>query len=458
MIGHRACAAGGPRSGLDGLPGPARCLIVIGTRQEAITLFPVVHALQDSPYFDPFVVVTSQATGQYEPVLELAGIEADADLRCEPHGRTVNRVIAGLVSRFDDLLTQLRGGPERRRRPRLGVLGSNSATYPSAAIVHGASTSALGAALAATGAHIPVVSVTADDCGTASGPGTADFNQRLVSRLASFHMTPTSTGLSRLVAEGTPVERIFITGDPRVDAFRWSAARGIAWPDPRLVELDDPGCKVVVADIRHAPGSESWHRIAEALGQIAAVRRDVLTVVPLNPEPRLRATLIPSLAGLRNVIITEPLSYAAFARLVARADLAISDSRSLQEEAPSVGTPLLVLGDGHRQEAVEAGCVRPVPADPVALADSAIGLLDRTTAYERMRQAPNPFGDGAAGRRVAAALEHLIFDSPPPAPFGVAFSRRRVLAAAGFSEADVSSADSHSHAGARLVALERPRV
>jgi UDP-N-acetylglucosamine 2-epimerase (non-hydrolysing) len=128
----------------------------------------------------------------------------------------------------------------------------------------------------------------------------------------------------------------------------------------------------------------------------------------------------------------------------------------LQEEAPAVGTPVLVVGGAHRQEAVEAGCVRPVPAEPIAIADHAISLLDHTMAYERMRRAPNPFGDGAAAGRVSAALEHLIFDSPPPAPFGVSFSRRKVLEAAGFSETDVSAAESTR--AATLVPIGRSRV
>lgn len=462
MTGHQACATagiGGLRSGFDGVPRPARCLIVIGTRHEAIALFPVIHALQESPYIEPFVVVTGQAAGRYEPVLQLAGIEADGDLRCDSHGRSANHVVAGVINRFDDLLTLLRGGPERRNRPRLfGPNSSSAASYPSATLVHGASTSALGAALAATGAKLPVVHVESDDQGGSAVPGTADFNRRLVSRLASFHMTPTSTGMSRLVAEGIAADRVFVTGDTRIDAFRWAAARQIDWPHARLKEVDDPTRKVVVADVRHLVGRETLRCVAEALGQIAAVRPDVVTVLPLSPDPQLRAALMPSLAGLRNVLILEPLPYAGFARLVARADLAISDSRTLQEEAPAVGTPVLVIGGRHRQEGVEAGCTRPVTMDPVAIADHAISLLDHTMAYERMRRARNPFGDGAAAGRIAAALEHLIFDTPPPTPFGVAFSRRRVLEAAGFCETDVSAADSATHVGAPLVSIPRSRV
>ena len=182
---------------------------------------------------------------------------------------------------------------------------------------------------------------------------------------------------------------------------------------------------------------ENWGgglaRIADGVARVAAARPDVRVVVPLHPNPRVRAELEPALGPLPNVLLCEPLGYAPFARLLARATLAISDSGGIQEEAPSVGTPVLVTRESsERQEGVEAGTLLLVGTDPDVIATETLRLLSDTAAYRAMVEATNPFGDGRAAERIVAAFEHLAFGEPPPAPFGAGFSRDAVLRAAGY--------------------------
>lgn len=394
-----------------GAGGRARCLVIVGSRRDAINLFPVVHALREGGHIDPFVVLAGPHAELIEPIFDMAGVRSDADLRAGLAGRSVNHLIAGVVTRFDGLLGQL------RRNDRPGVAA------PSVALVHGSSTPALGAALASAGAQLPVIHIETDSgtnlaAAESSLPG--DFNRRMLTRLATLSIAPTMADLGRLVSEGVPISEVDVTGSTAVDAFRWAAAQQAEWPDPGLRAVADTDRLVVLVDVRHpGPKGTDPGAVAAAVTRIATARPDVSVVVPMHPDPTVRATLLPVVTGLPNVVVTQPLPYPVHARLVARATLAVSDSVSLQQEAPGVGTPVLVTNQTtRRQMGSEAGTTLFVGSDPAQVAQESVRLLADRTARHRMKRSPNPFGDGSAARRIVLAMEHPMFDGPSPAPFG----------------------------------------
>lgn len=415
------------------------CMVVLGTRPEAIKLFPVIQQLRAS-HVKPFVVNTGQHADMVKPVLDMAGIAPDVDLGIGRPGQTINSLVRDIVAAIDNLFDELRGGPERRSSPRLfGGTGTES-PYPAAMIVHGDTTTALAGALAAAGAKVPVLHVEAGlRTGDIHSPFPEELNRKLIGGIAAFHFAPVPTNQQNLVREGIDEQRIFVTGNTGLDALKFAASLSAPYRDDRLNILDKHTGPVIVAT---AHRRENWGRglanIAWALHDIAASRPDTLTVVPMHPNAKVREQLLPILGNLDNVILTEPLEYAEFARLLARATLAISDSGGIQEEAPSLGTPVLVTRNtSERMEGVYAGTLQLVGTNTEEIINAAATLLDDPLVYRRMANAPNPFGDGKASRRIVAALEHLIFNMPAPAPFGAGFDRRKVLEAAGYSAAEV---------------------
>jgi UDP-N-acetylglucosamine 2-epimerase (non-hydrolysing) len=417
-------------------------MVVIGTRPEAIKLFPVVQALQRS-LLRPIVVNSGQHADMVTPVLDLAGIKADVDLAVARPGQTINSVLHEVILGLDNLLTDLRGGPERRARPRLfGAAGSDS-PYPAAMIVHGDTTTALGAALTAAGVMIPVLHVEAGlRTGQNNSPFPEEFNRQLIARIASFHFAPIVANEQNLVREGIDARRIFVTGNTGLDALAWAAAQRAPWTDRRLAAIEDhPGPVIVVTAHRRENWGGGITGIAEGIARIATARPDSLTVFPMHPNPRLREMITPVLAEVPNVLLVEPMEYAEFARLLACATMAITDSGGVQEEAPSLGTPVLVTREAsERMEGLEAGTLKLVGTDPTRISATALTLLDDSEEYERMSKSVNPFGDGHASERIAAALEHLIFGTAAPRPFGPGFDRFAVLESAGYDPGQVEGA------------------
>lgn len=420
-----------------------RCLVVVGSRRDAVHLFPLVLALRATGRIDPFVVLAGSHGELTEPILTMAGVVVDADIRTGLAGRTANQVIATTVTRFDDLLSGM------RRCTRWPA--------PSATVVHGSSTAALAAALASAGSQIPVIHIESDSGAALAGrpegsalPG--DFNGRMLARLATLSVAPTMAELDRLASEGVPTDEVCVTGSTAVDAFRWAADRHHEWHDPALAAADATGGPIVLVNVRHAgPTGSDLAGLAGAVAEIATSRPDVTVVVPLHCAPQVRAALLPALLGLPNVLVVKPLRYGVFARLVARATLAISDSQSLQQEAPAVGTPVLATSANTRQMGSEAGATLFVGSDPRLLAEQALRLLRDDRILDRMRHAPNPFGDGRAAQRIAQALVHVLFDGPAPAPF--VREGTLSLPAQRQPDRDRRASDPTTHAYAELTAL-----
>ena len=419
-----------------------RCLVVMGTRPEAIKMLPVVQALKASELLCPFVVNTGQHADLVLPILHAAGIEPDVDLQIGRERNTINGLVRDCVGAFDDLLTDLRGGPERRNRPRLfGAAEHPGSPYPALTLVHGDTTSAMAAAMASIGCKLPVVHVEAGlRTRDILSPFPEELNRQLISRMAAFHLAPTPANQANLIREGVDPQRVFVTGNTGIDALHWAAGLHAAWPDDRLAALDDPAVPVLVVTAHRRENlGEPIRRIATAVGQIARQRPDVVVVWPVHPNPVVRKDVYAILGAVPNVILTHPIDYIPFARLLERATLVISDSGGVQEEAPSVGTPVLVAREeSERPEGVEAGALVLVGSDTERIRDIALTLLADPAARAQMTSVVNPFGDGHAAERVCTAMEHLVFDTPAPERYGAAFSRSRVLEASGYDPREIA--------------------
>lgn len=410
--------------------------MVVGTRPEAIKVLPVILALRDSESIRPVVVATGQHEGMVDDVLRLAGVEPDVDLAVARPEQTLNGVTYRVVRAIEDLLKELRGGvAERRGRPRLqGAVEGGEGAFPGFTLVHGDTTSAMAAGLASANARLPVFHL---EAGLRSNnmlmPFPEELNRRVLTTLSSFHIAPTLDNKESLIREGISGELIFVSGNTGIDALQWAANLQAPWPDARLEGVDDGRPLLVVTAHRRENWGGGLAGIAEGVARVCRARPDLTAVLPLHPNPRVAQEMRPILDPLPNVIITEPLDYAVFARLLKAATLAISDSGGIQEEGPSVGTPVLVCRDvTERQEGLRAGTLRLVGTDPQAIEQNALELLDHPEERTRMVDAVNPFGDGHAAERIVAAFEHLLGEGPAPEQFGPSFSRDEVLEFAGY--------------------------
>ncbi|HYH53267.1 MAG TPA: UDP-N-acetylglucosamine 2-epimerase (non-hydrolyzing) [Solirubrobacterales bacterium] len=407
--------------------------IVVGTRPEAIKLVPIILALRESKCYEPIIVSTGQHNRLVEYIFELAGIRPDVTLWAGSRRAQLNERVASVMQRFEDFCVERFDlDPDATPAPEDVLSGRR----PAAVLVHGDTSSAMAAALSAFHLRIPVMHV---EAGLRTGgnnlmPFPEELNRQVISTVAAMHFAPTSTNLQNLVRENIPVDQIFVTGNTGIDALHWASQIDVKFANPELQALHDGDSRIVVVT---AHRRENWgdglRGIAEGIARLADRHSDVDFVLPVHPNPRVREVLSERLTGLDNVLLTEPLGYATFARLLGRAHLVITDSGGIQEEAPSLGKPVLVTREKtERNEGIEAGTLRLVGTDPEVIFSAGSRLLSDDAAYREMAQAHNPYGDGKAAQRIVAALEHLLLGGTPPAPFGPGYSRSVVALAAGF--------------------------
>ncbi|HYN65383.1 MAG TPA: UDP-N-acetylglucosamine 2-epimerase (non-hydrolyzing) [Ornithinibacter sp.] len=410
---------------------PRKVLLVVGTRPEAIKMLPIVAALRQSRHLDPVVVATGQHPGVVEDVLALAGERPDVDLGVGGRGLTLNGLVSAVMTSFERFLVERFGetapaAPER------------DDAYPTACVVHGDTSSAMAAAVSAFHLQIPVVHVEAGlRTGDIREPYPEELNRQIISRIAALHLAPTDLNAEHLIREGVPNARIFVCGNTAIDALAWAARLRVPYGQPALADLEDDESIRVVTVTAHR--RENWGgglaRIATAVGSLAEHYPDVRFVLPLHPNPVVAESLRSRLEGHHNVSLVEPMSYAAFARLLARSHFAISDSGGVQEEAPAMGTPVLVTrASTERQEGVAAGTLELVGTNVDRIVTAARRLLDDPQAHATMAGCTNPYGDGHTAQRIVACFEHIAFDGPAPTPFGSGYDRLAVLRAGGFDE------------------------
>lgn len=405
--------------------------IVVGTRPEAIKLVPIILALRESEFYRPIVISTGQHHRMVHEIFGLAGITADVTLWAGTR-RELNERVTSVMRRFEDFYVEWFGVPNGPASSEQILRGK----APAAVLVHGDTSSAMSAALAAFHLRIPVMHV---EAGLRTGginltPFPEELNRQLISCIACLHFAPTMSNLQALVREDVPVGQIFVTGNTGIDALRWARGLPVSFDDQELQHLHDGDQPIVVVT---AHRRESWGKglegIAEGVARLARAHEDVRFVVPMHPNPQVRENLSPRLSELDNVLLTGPFGYAQFARLLDRCRLVITDSGGIQEEAPSLGKPVLVTREStERNEGIQAGTLLLVGTDPDRIAAEGDRLLSDQAAYVEMSEASNPYGDGMAAQRIVAALEYLLLGGTAPTPFGAGYNRRVVLDAAGF--------------------------
>jgi UDP-N-acetylglucosamine 2-epimerase (non-hydrolysing) len=360
-------------------------LFIFGTRPEAIKLGPVIRHMQSTGY-DVRVCVTGQHRAMLDQVLECFGIRPDYDLDLMKPGHTLAQITARVLAALDPIF----------------------AAEPFAlAVVQGDTTTTMSAALAAFYRRVPVAHVEAGlRTGDLSQPFPEELNRLLTSRLATLHFAPTEGARANLISEGTRPEQVFITGNPGIDAVLYVAGalgqgslRAAEWP-----WLDETKKCIVVTAHRRESFGEGMTQICRALVTLAQ-REDVQIVYPVHRNPNVLDPVTTQLAGNPNIILLEPLTYTAFVDLMRRAYLLLTDSGGIQEEAPSLGKPVLVMRNcTERPEAVAAGTVKLVGTDPGTIVAEAVRLLADPAEYQRMSRIHNPYGDGHASERIADGI------------------------------------------------------
>jgi UDP-N-acetylglucosamine 2-epimerase (non-hydrolysing) len=358
-----------------------RVAAILGTRPEVIKLAPVVFELRRSPGTECIVIATGQHREMLDQMLAQFELETDLDLGVMQPDQRLSDLTAALMGGLGDAVADIR---------------------PDWVLVQGDTTTTLCGALAAFYESIPVAHV---EAGLRSGDERAPFpeeaNRRLVTRLADLHLCPTPGSAANLLAESVPAERVCVTGNTVIDALLWAAERARASPPP--VSRTRPRRILLTLHRRESHG-QPMRDICDAVERLV-LRGDTEVVFPVHRSPAVREVVVPALAGVDGVQLCEPLDYLDFIHVLDSSDLILTDSGGVQEEAPSLGKPVLVLRDTtERPEAVEAGVARLVGTKPAVVHASASKLLDDRRAYRAMAHAESPFGDGQASTRVAAAL------------------------------------------------------
>jgi UDP-N-acetylglucosamine 2-epimerase (non-hydrolysing) len=368
-----------------------RILVVFGTRPEAIKLFPVVHALQARGDLDVRSCVTAQHRGMLDQVLSIAGITPDIDLDLMTPGQSLDTLTARLLT---------------------GLGEAMDAERPDRVIVQGDTATAMVAALTAYYRKIPVSHV---EAGLRSGdiyqPWPEEVNRRIVAPIADQHFAPTDTAAGALRRENIDPATIYVTGNTVIDALHATRARIDA--DPNLAAgLDEIADRfagkrlVLVTTHRRENFGDGMKGIADAIARIAA-RDDVALLFPVHPNPNVVSVMDAVLGDWPNVARIEPLDYPHFIRALGMAELVLTDSGGVQEEAPALGRPVLVMRETtERPEGVAAGTARLVGTDPDRIVSEISTLLDDDAAYSAMARAHNPFGDGQASARIAGIVAH----------------------------------------------------
>lgn len=366
-----------------------RIMVIFGTRPEAIKLFPVIAALKAADDLEPVVLVTGQHREMLDQVLEIARLVPDHDLALMQPGQSLDEISARLLT---------------------GIGGVLDAEKPDMVMVQGDTASAMCGALAAYYRKIPVAHV---EAGLRSGniyhPWPEEANRKIIGSFADLHFAPTNTAANALRREAVADAKILVTGNTVVDALHWVTEQ--LKQDPARASVIAPvearfaGRRIIgVTTHRRENFGSGMEDIAAAICELAA-RDDVAIIFPVHLNPQVRAAMLPILGGLDNVALLEPLDYLNFTRLLQICDLMLTDSGGVQEEAPALGKPVLVMRDTtERPEGIAAGTARLVGTDRAMIVKQASRLLDNASAYASMAQAHNPFGDGHSSERITKAI------------------------------------------------------
>ncbi len=368
---------------------PHTILVVFGTRPEAIKLFPVIRAIASIKGLRVRTCVTAQHRGLLDQVLAIAGLTPDHDLDIMEPGQSLDRLTARLLT---------------------GIGETIDVDQPDMVMVQGDTATAMAGALAAYYRRIPVAHV---EAGLRSGdiyhPWPEEVNRRIVAPIAQYHFAPTQTAADALIREAIDPTKVHVTGNTVIDALHWTRDR--IGTEPGLADMVAPvlakmaGRRIVlVTTHRRENFGDGMAAIARAIGRIAE-RQDVGVIFPVHPNPNVVAVMDELLGDRANVARIAPLDYPGFVAVLAASDIVLTDSGGVQEEAPALGKPVLVMRETtERPEGVAAGTAKLIGTDEDRIVSEVFTLLDDSDAYAVMARAHNPFGDGHASARIGKVI------------------------------------------------------
>ena len=359
---------------------------VFGTRPEAVKMCPLALELEERAEIDSIVTLTGQHREMLRSVMTEFGVRADFDLDIMRPGQTPSGIMAEVLTRLDAVLNE---------------------TSPDMVLVHGDTTTSTAAAMAAFHRRIPVGHVEAGlRTYNKYSPFPEEMNRTITSRIASLHFAPTERNRDNLTAEGIDTDTVYVTGNTVIDAFRYTVRDGYGFDAPELRSLDfSRGRYITLTAHRRENHGAGIAEICRAAIELTEKFPDVTVVYPVHPSPDVRGTVYTMLAGRERIILTEPLCVTDMHNLIARSYLVLTDSGGIQEEAPSLGAPVLVLRrETERPEAVVAGCVRVIGVECDGIVRAASLLLDDAAERAKMTGGRNPYGDGNASMRIADAI------------------------------------------------------
>jgi UDP-N-acetylglucosamine 2-epimerase (non-hydrolysing) len=367
-----------------------KVLIAIGTRPEAIKMAPLVKKLQANVRFETKLCVTAQHRKMLDEVLEFFAIKPDYDLNVMKSAQSLTDLTVVILNGMCPILSQ---------------------TKPDILLVHGDTATTFAAALAAYYQQIPVGHVEAGlRTGNLYAPWPEEANRKLTASLATLHFSPTQKAAKNLLMEGVSKDAIEVTGNTAIDALFYASE---SLKNPALQQhfrlrfpfLEATKKCILVTGHRRENFGDGFERICQALLEIVSKHSNVQIVYPVHLNPNVRKTVDRLLKGVKNIHLTEPLDYQAFIYLMNKAYLILTDSGGIQEEAPSLGKPVLVMRDTtERPEAIEAGTVKLVGTDVKKITQAVDSLLNDNKIYKAMRLIHNPYGDGKACERIIQRL------------------------------------------------------
>lgn len=382
---------------------PLKIAFVFGTRPEAIKLAPLIRRLKENRHrFDPVTIVTAQHRGMLDQVLELFSISPDFDLDIIRPRQNLAEIAARAIGGLDGLFAKIR---------------------PDFVVVQGDTSTTFIGALAAFYHKIPIAHV---EAGLRTlnkfSPFPEEINRRLTSVVADVHFAPTCEARRNLLAEGISADSIWVTGNTVIDALQDVLAWKRTCKHPILARLaTEPLRMMLVTSHRRENQGKPQEQICSALLELVARFRDLLIVFPVHLSPAVRDIVVPRLREQDRIVLLDPIDYFETIHFMKSSYLVLTDSGGIQEEAPSLGKPVLVLREAtERPEGLRAGTVRLVGTAKDSIIEAVSELLSNPDAYRRMSEAVNPYGDGRACERIMQALEHIAgrADSPSAFQFG----------------------------------------
>ena len=359
-----------------------KALVVFGTRPEAIKMAPLVAALKDNPRINARVAVTAQHREMLDQVLDLFGILPDYDLNIMSHGQTLSDITGKVVSGMQEIIEEEK---------------------PDVVFVHGDTTTTFAAALASFYCKTSVGHVEAGlRTWDKYSPFPEEMNRKLTGAISDCHFAPTASAKKNLLREGVRAQDIFVTGNTVIDALKSTVSPTYNFDDPILKKLDFQTKKIILVT---AHRRENWGKPMEdiflAFRDITQLDENVEIVFPVHKNPNLQRLAGSILGDCEGIHLIQPLDYEPFINLIARSHIVLTDSGGLQEEAPALSKPVLVMREvTERPEAVEAGTVKLVGANRKRIVEETENLLADAQAYDKMARAVNPYGDGEASRRI----------------------------------------------------------